>query len=163
MNENLSASLPKETVSQYVIYNDETHELYVRNLRNISNIGNRETILAILYNRVLVHPQSSPFVKTIGLKIGERSDYIDANWGTLIQGKIIFDPKSRTIRGQREGNDFIISFDGYFINGIDEFELTFDSPFGRLLLFDRDSKTFQLTTMYSYSQYQKPKFQRQQR
>ncbi|MBZ4248744.1 hypothetical protein LAJ54_14240, partial [Streptococcus pneumoniae] len=49
----------------------------------------------------------------------------------------------------------IISFDGYFINGIDEFELTFDSPFGRLLLFDRDSKTFQLTTMYSYSQYQK--------
>lgn len=155
VNENLSASLPKETVSQYVIYNDETHELYVRNLRNISNIGNRETILAILYNGVLVHPQSSPFVKTIGLKIGERSDYIDANWGTLIQGKIIFDPKSRTIRGQREGNDFIISFDGYFINGIDEFELTFDSPFGRLLLFDRDSKTFQLTTMYSYSQYQK--------
>ncbi|WP_196300841.1 hypothetical protein, partial [Streptococcus pneumoniae] len=41
VNENLSASLPKETVSQYVIYNDETHELYVRNLRNISNIGNR--------------------------------------------------------------------------------------------------------------------------
>lgn len=155
VNKNLSASLPKETVSQYVIYNDKTHELYVRNLGNISNIGNRETILAILYNGVLVHPQSSPFVKTIGLKIGERSDYIDANWGTLIQGKIIFDPKSRTIRGQREGNDFIISFDGYFINGIDEFELTFDSPFGRLLLFDRDSKTFQLTTMYSYSQYQK--------
>ncbi|CIY41744.1 pectinesterase [Streptococcus pneumoniae] len=155
VNENLSASLPKETVSQYVIYNDKTHELYVRNLGNISNIGNRETILAILYNGVLVHPQSSPFVKTIGLKIGERSDYIDANWGTLIQGKIIFDPKSRTIRGQREGNDFIISFDGYFINGIDEFELMFDSPFGRLLLFDRDSKTFQLTTMYSYSQYQK--------
>ncbi|WP_288177332.1 SGNH/GDSL hydrolase family protein [Streptococcus pneumoniae] len=155
MNENLSASLPKETVSQYVIYNDETHELYVRNLGNISNIGNRETILAILYNGVLLHPQSSPFVKTIGLKIGERSDYIDANWGTVIQGQIIFDPKSRTIRGQREGNDFIISFDGYFINGIDEFELTFDSPFGRLLLFDRDSKTFQLTTMYSYSQYQK--------
>lgn len=155
VNESLSASLPKEAVSQYVIYNDETHELYVRNLGNISNIGNRETILAILYNGVLVHPQSSPFVKTIGLKIGERSDYIDANWGTLIQGKIIFDPKSRTIRGQREGNDFIISFDGYFINGIDEFELTFDSSFGRLLLFDRDSKTFQLTTMYSYSQYQK--------
>lgn len=155
VNESLSAPLPKEAVSQYVIYNDETHELYVRNLGNISNIGNRETILAILYNGVLVHPQSSPFVKTIGLKIGERSDYIDANWGTLIQGKIIFDPKSRTIRGQREGNDFIISFDGYFINGIDEFELTFDSPFGRLLLFDRDSKTFQLTTMYSYSQYQK--------
>ncbi|CTD62553.1 TPA: SGNH/GDSL hydrolase family protein [Streptococcus pneumoniae] len=155
VNESLSAPLPKETVSQYVIYNDETQELYVRNLGNISNIGNRETILAILYNGVLVHPQSSPFVKTIGLKIGERSDYIDANWGTLIQGKIIFDPKSRTIRGQREGNDFIISFDGYFINGIDEFELTFDSPFGRLLLFDRDSKTFQLTTMYSYSQYQK--------
>ncbi|HGJ7128087.1 TPA: SGNH/GDSL hydrolase family protein [Streptococcus pneumoniae] len=155
VNENLSASLPKEAVSQYVIYNDETQELYVRNLGNISNIGNRETILAILYNGVLVHPQSSPFVKTIGLKIGERSDYIDANWGTLIQGKIIFDPKSRTIRGQREGNDFIISFDGYFINGIDEFELTFDSSFGRLLLFDRDSKTFQLTTMYSYSQYQK--------
>jgi lysophospholipase L1-like esterase len=155
VNENLSASLPKETVSQYVIYNDKTHELYVRNLGNISDIGNKETILAILYNGVLLHPQSSPFVKTIGLKIGERSDYIDANWGTVIQGRIIFDPKSRTIRGQREGNDFIISFDGYFINGIDEFELTFDSPFGRLLLFDRDTKTFQLTTMYSYSEYRR--------
>lgn len=155
VNESLSAPLPKETVSQYVIYNDETHELYVRNLGNISNIGNRETILAILYNGVLLHPQSSPFVKTIGLKIGERSDYIDANWGTVIQGQIIFDPKSRTIKGKREGNNFIIACDGYFIDGIDEFELTFDSDFGRLLLFDRDTKTFQITTMYSYSEYRK--------
>lgn len=153
VNENLSASLPKETVSQYVIYNDETNKLYVRNLRNISDIGNRETILAILYNGVLVHPQSSPFVKTIGLKIGERGDHVDANWGAVIQGKIIFDPKSRTIRGQKEGGDFIVSFDGYYINGIDEFELTFNSFSGRLLLFDRDTKTFQLTTMYSYSDY----------
>ena len=153
VNENLSASLPKETVSQYVIYNDETHELYVRNLGNISNIGNRETILAILYNGVLLHPQSSPFVKTIGLKIGERSDYIDANWGTVIQGQIIFDPKTRTIKGKREGNDFIIACDGYYINAIDEFELTFNSSFGHLLLFNRDTKTFQLTTMYSYSDY----------
>lgn len=155
VNENLSASLPKETVSQYVIYNDETHELYVRNLGNISNIGNRETILAILYNGVLLHPQSSPFVKTIGLKIGERSDYIDANWGTVIQGQIIFDPKTRTIKGKREGNDFIIVCDGYYINAIDEFELTFNSSFGHLLLFNRDTKTFQLTTMYSYSEYRK--------
>ncbi|HFS6146166.1 TPA: SGNH/GDSL hydrolase family protein [Streptococcus pneumoniae] len=153
VNENLSASLPKETVSQYVIYNDKTHELYVRNLGNISNIGNRETILAILYNGVLLHPQSSPFVKTIGLKIGERSDYIDANWGTVIQGQIIFDPKTRTIKGKREGNDFIIACDGYYINAIDEFELTFNSSFGHLLLFNRDTKTFQLTTMYSYSKY----------
>lgn len=153
VNQNLSASLPKETVSQYVIYNDETHELYVRNLGNISNIGNRETILAILYNGVLLHPQSSPFVKTIGLKIGERSDYIDANWGTVIQGQIIFDPKTRTIKGKREGNDFIIACDGYYINAIDEFELTFNSSFGHLLLFNRDTKTFQLTTMYSYSDY----------
>lgn len=155
VNKNLSASLPKETVSQYVIYNDETNELYVRNLGNISNIGNRETILAILFNGILLHPQSSPFVKTIGLKIGERSDYIDANWGTVIQGQIIFDPKTRTIKGKREGNSFIIACDGYYINEIEEFELTFNSSYGRLLLFDRDTKTFQLTTMYSYSEYQK--------
>lgn len=153
VTENLSASLPKETTSQYVIYNDETRELYVRNLVNISNIGNRETILAILYNGMLLHPQSSPFVKTIGLKIGERSDYINANWGTVIQGQIIFDPKTRTIKGKREGNDLIIACDGYYINEIDEFELTFNSTFGYLLLFDRDTKTFQLTTMYSYSEY----------
>ena len=155
VNKNLSASLPKETVSQYVIYNDETNELYVRNLGNISNIGNRETILAILFNGILLHPQSSPFVKTIGLKIGERSDYIDANWGTVIQGQIIFDPKTRTIKGKRDGNSFIIACDGYYINEIEEFELTFNSSYGRLLLFDRDTKTFQLTTMYSYSEYQK--------
>ncbi|HEX1794782.1 TPA: hypothetical protein V1T62_001712 [Streptococcus pneumoniae] len=155
VNESLSAPLPKEAISQYVIYNDETQELYVRNLRNISNIGNRETILAILYNGVLVHPQSSPFVKTIGLKIGERGDYIDANWGTVIQGQIIFDPKTRTLKSKHEGDNFIIACDGYFIAGIDDFELTFDSPFGRLLLFDRDAKTFQVTTMYSYSEYRR--------
>ena len=155
VNESLSAPLPKEAISQYVIYNDETQELYVRNLRNITNIGNRETILAILYNGVLVHPQSSPFVKTIGLKIGERGDYIDANWGTVIQGQIIFDPKTRTLKSKHEGDNFIIACDGYFIDGIDDFELTFDSPFGRLLLFDRDAKTFQVTTMYSYSEYRR--------
>lgn len=155
VNESLSAPLPKEAISQYVIYNDETQELYVRNLRNISNIGNRETILAILYNGVLVHPQSSPFVKTIGLKIGERGDYIDANWGTVIQGQIIFDPKTRTLKSKHEGDNFIIACDGYFIDGIDDFELTFDSSFGRLLLFDRDAKTFQITTMYSYSEYRR--------
>lgn len=153
VNKNLSASLPKEAVSQYVIYNDETNELYVRNLGNISNIGNRETILAILFKGILLHPQSSPLIKTIGLKIGERSDYIDANWGTVIQGQIIFDPKTRTIKGKREGNDFIIACDGYFVNAIDEFELTFNSASGNLLLFDRDTKTFQITTMYSYPDY----------
>lgn len=152
---NLTTPLPKENVSQYVIYNDETKELYVKTLGNISNIGNRETILAILYNGVLVHPQSSPFVKTIGLKIGERGDYIDANWGTVIQGQIIFDPKTRTLKSKHEGDNFIIACDGYFIDGIDDFELTFDSPFGRLLLFDRDAKTFQVTTMYSYSEYRR--------
>lgn len=160
VTKNLTTSLPKETVSQYVIYNDETQDLYVKNLGTISNIGNRETILAILFNEMLLHPQFSPFIKTIGLKIGERSDYIDANWGTVIQGQIIFDPKTRTIKGKRDGNNFIIACDGYFIDGIDDFELTFDSPFGRLLLFDRDTKTFQLTTMYSYSEYrqiEKPK------
>nr|DAN57954.1 MAG TPA: hypothetical protein [Caudoviricetes sp.] len=155
VTKNLTTSLPKETLSQYVIYNDETQDLYVKNLDTISNIGNRETILAILYNGVLLHPQSSPFVKTIGLKIGERSDYIDANWGTVIQGQIIFDPKTRTIKGKREGNNFIIACDGYFVDGIDDFELTFDSPFGLLLLFDRDAKTFQLKTMYSYSEYRR--------
>lgn len=160
VTKNLTTSLPKETISQYVIYNDETKDLYVKNLRTISNVGNRETILAILFNGMLLHPQSSPLVKTIGLKIGERSDYIDANWGTVIQGQIIFDPTTRTIKGKREGNNFIIACDGYFIDGIDDFELTFDSSFGRLLLFDRDTKTFQLTTMYDYSEYrrtEKPK------
>ena len=160
VTKNLTAALPKENISQYVIYNDETQELSVKTLGTISNIGNRETILAILFSEMLLHPQSSPFVKTIGLKIGERSDYIDANWGTVIQGQIIFDPKTRTIKGKCDGNNFIIACDGYFIDGIDEFELTFDSPFGRLLLFDRDTKTFQLTTMYSYSEYrqtEKPK------
>ena len=161
VTKNLTTSLPKEkTISQYVIYNDETQELYVKNLVTISNIGNRETILAILFNEMLLHPQSSPLVKTIGLKIGERSDYIDANWGTVIQGQIIFDPKTRTVKSKHEGGDFIIACDGYFIDGINDFELTFDSLFGRLLLFDRDTKTFQLTTMYSYSEYrqtEKPK------
>ncbi|HEW4860830.1 TPA: hypothetical protein V0I13_002169, partial [Streptococcus pneumoniae] len=69
--------------------------------------------------------------------------------------QIIFDPKTRTLKSKHEGDNFIIACDGYFIDGIDDFELTFDSPFGRLLLFDRDAKTFQVTTMYSYSEYRR--------
>ena len=113
----LTAPLPKTGLSQYVIYNDETNSLYVKTLNDIQNIGNRETILAILFNGALVHPQSSPFVKTVGLKVGERLDYVNADWGTVIQGEITFDAKTNTVRGQRKG-DIIVSFQNYYINGI---------------------------------------------
>ena len=89
----LTAPLPKTGLSQYVIYNDETNSLYVKTLNDIQNIGNRETILAILFNGALVHPQSSPFVKTVGLKVGERLDYVNADWGTVIQGESHLTPK----------------------------------------------------------------------
>ncbi|HFI0338662.1 TPA: SGNH/GDSL hydrolase family protein [Streptococcus suis] len=152
ITQTLTAPLPSTNLSQYIIYNDQTSELYVKNLNDITNIGNRETILAILYGGVLVHPQSSPFVKTAGLKVGERLDYINADWGTLIQGKITLDLETRTIRGQKTG-DFIISYQNYYINGIEDFELTYPSSYGHLLLFDRETKKFQITTMNSYNEY----------
>lgn len=145
----LTAPLPKTGLSQYVIYNDETNSLYVKTLNDIQNIGNRETILAILFNGALVHPQSSPFVKTVGLKVGERLDYVNADWGTVIQGEITFDAKTNTVRGQRKG-DIIVSFQNYYINGIEDFEITLPNYSGKLLLFDRESKKFQVADMDSY-------------
>lgn len=150
----LTAPLPKTGLSQYVIYNDETNSLYVKTLNDIQNIGNRETILAILFNGALVHPQSSPFVKTIGLKVGERLDYVNADWGTVIQGEITFDAKTNTVRGQRKG-DIIVSFQNYYINGIEDFEITLPNYSGKLLLFDRESKKFQVADMDSYDSHKK--------
>ncbi|HFI0935218.1 TPA: SGNH/GDSL hydrolase family protein [Streptococcus suis] len=154
ITQTLTSPLPSANVSQYIVYNDDTHDLYVKTLNDITNIGNRETILAILFGGVLVHPQSSPFVKTVGLKVGERLDYINADWGTLIQGKITLDLETRTIRGQKIG-DFIISYQNYYINGIEDFELTYPSSYGHLLLFDRETKKFKITTMDSYNEYKR--------
>ncbi len=150
----LTAPLPKTGLSQYVIYNDETHSLYVKTLNDIQNIGNRETILAILFNGALVHPQSSPFVKTVGLKVGERLDYVNADWGTVIQGEITFDTKTNTVRGQKKG-DIIVSFQNYYINGIEDFEITLPNYSGKLLLFDRETKKFQVADMDSYDNHKK--------
>lgn len=150
----LTAPLPKTGLSQYVIYNDETNSLYVKTLNDIQNIGNRETILAILFNGALVHPQSSPFVKTVGLKVGERLDYVNADWGTVIQGEITFDAKTNTVRGQRKG-DIIVSFQNYYINGIEDFEITLPNYSGKLLLFDRESKKFQVADMDSYDSHKR--------
>ncbi|CAM2932405.1 hypothetical protein Javan535_0006 [Streptococcus phage Javan535] len=150
----LTAPLPKTGLSQYVIYNDETNSLYVKTLNDIQNIGNRETILAILFNGALVHPQSSPFVKTVGLKVGERLDYVNADWGTVIQGEITYDAKTNTVRGQRKG-DIIVSFQNYYINGIEDFEITLPNYSGKLLLFDRENKKFQVADMDSYDSHKK--------
>lgn len=149
----LTSPLPSyETVAQYIIYNDESHQLYTRNLNEIKSIGNRETILAIMYKGALVHPQSSPFVKTIGLKIGERMDHVNAAWATVIQGTIRFDPTTKIISGKKDG-DFIISYEDYFINGIDDFEITLENNFGKLLLFNRETKQFSIEDMNSYTQH----------
>lgn len=153
-NQTLTAPLPKTGLSQYVIYNDETRSLYVKTLNDISNIGNRETILAILFNGALVHPQSSPFVKTVGLKVGERLDYVNADWGTIIQGEITLDLKTRTVRGRKKG-DFIVAYQNYFIHGIEEFEITYEDDFARLLLFDRETKKFQVVGMDFYDDHKK--------
>lgn len=150
----LTAPLPKTGLSQYVIYNDETNSLYVKTLNDIQNIGNRETILAILFNGALVHPQSSPFVKTVGLKVGERLDYVNADWGTVIQGEITLNHKTRTIQGRRKG-DLIVSYQNYFINGIEDFEITYEDNFARLLLFDRETKKFQVVRMDFYIDHKK--------
>lgn len=150
----LTAPLPKTGLSQYVIYNDETNSLYVKTLNDIQNIGNRETILAILYGGALVHPQSSPFVKTVGLRVGERLDYVNADWGTVIQGEITLDLATKTIRGRKKG-DFIVSFQNYFINGIEDFEITYEGYSGKLLLFDRETKKFQVANMVFYGDHKK--------
>lgn len=146
----LTAPLPSTGLSQYVIYNDQTHSLYVKTLNDIDNIGNRETILAILFNGALIHPQSSPFVKTVGLKVGERLDYVNADWGTVIQGEITLDLKTKTVRGQKKGG-FVVAYQNYFIHDIEDFEITYEDYFARLLLFDRETKKFQVVKMDLYN------------
>lgn len=146
----LTAPLPSTGLSQYVIYNDQAHSLYVKTLNDIDNIGNRETILAILFNGALIHPQSSPFVKTVGLKVGERLDYVNADWGTVIQGEITLDLKTKTVRGQKKG-DLIVAYQNYFIHGIEDFEITYEDYFAKLLLFDRETKKFQVVKMDFYN------------
>lgn len=146
----LTAPLPSTGLSQYVIYNDQAHSLYVKTLNDIDNIGNRETILAILFNGALIHPQSSPFVKTVGLRVGERLDYVNADWGTVIQGEITLDFKAKTVRGQKKG-DLIVAYQNYFIHGIEDFEITYEDNFARLLLFDRETKKFQVVKMDLYN------------
>lgn len=146
----LTAPLPSTGLSQYVIYNDQKHSLYVKTLNDIDNIGNRETILAILFNGALIHPQSSPFVKTVGLRVGERLDYVNADWGTVIQGEITLDFKAKTVRGQKKG-DLIVAYQNYFIHGIEDFEITYEDNFARLLLFDRETKKFQVVKMDFYN------------
>lgn len=146
----LTAPLPSTGLSQYVIYNDQTNSLYVKTLNDIDNIGNRETILAILFNGALIHPQSSPFVKTVGLRVGERLDYVNADWGTVIQGEITLDFKAKTVRGQKKG-DLIVAYQNYFIHGIEDFEITYEDNFARLLLFDRETKKFQVVKMDFYN------------
>lgn len=145
-----TAPLPSTSLSQYVIYNDQTYSLYVKTLNDIDNIGNRETILAILFNGTLIHPQSSPFVKTVGLKVGERLDYINADWGTVIQGEITLDLETKTVRGQKKGG-FVVAYQNYFIHDIEDFEITYEGYFARLLLFDRETKKFQVVKMDSYN------------
>lgn len=152
--ETLTAPLPSTGLSQYVIYNDKTGSIYVKTLTDIDSIGNRETILAILFNGALIHPQSSPFVKTVGLKVGERLDYVNADWGTVIQGEITLDLATRTIRGRKKG-DFIVSFQNYFINGIEDFEITYEDTFARLLLFNRETKKFKVERMDFYDDHKK--------
>ena len=154
IDKTLTSPLPSSDTSQYVVYNDETQLLYVKTLNDIQNIGNRETILAILFNGALVHPQSSPFVKTVGLKVGERLDYVNADWGTVIQGEITLDIATRTIRGRKKG-DLIVSFQNYFINGIEDFEITYEDTFARLLLFDRETKKFKVERMDFYADHKK--------
>ena len=93
-------------------------------------------------------------MKTVGLKVGERLDYVNADWGTVIQGEITLDLATRTIRGRKKG-DIIVSFQNYYINGIEDFEITLPNYYGKLLLFDRETKKFQVADMDSYDNHKK--------
>ncbi|NQN86614.1 SGNH/GDSL hydrolase family protein [Streptococcus suis] len=100
--------------SQYVVYNDERNTLSVYTLSNITQITNRDTILAITYADTLIYPQFSRFIETKGLAIGERTHFVNGSWGTLIQGKIVHNPATNEFEIFKERNDFIVAYKGAY-------------------------------------------------
>ncbi|HEL9633576.1 TPA: SGNH/GDSL hydrolase family protein [Streptococcus suis] len=101
-------------MSQYIVYNDERNTLSVYTLSNITQITNRDTILAITYADTLIYPQFSRFIETKGLAIGERTHFINGSWGTLIQGKIVHNPTTNEFEISKERNDFIVAYKGTY-------------------------------------------------
>ncbi|HFI0054712.1 TPA: SGNH/GDSL hydrolase family protein [Streptococcus suis] len=94
--------------AQYVVYNDGSHTLQIYGQGDITNLTNRQTILAIINDKTLVYPQYSRFISTKGFEIGERTDFIDGSWGTVIQGSLAYDPSRNVVQITKVNGNFIV-------------------------------------------------------
>ncbi|HFR3976494.1 TPA: SGNH/GDSL hydrolase family protein [Streptococcus suis] len=115
----------KPEISQYVVYNDETQSLSVREWGNIPQIGNRETILAILFNNVLSYPTFAKNIVTKGIEMGERGDFINGSWGSVIQGTLEYDPTRGVIAAKKVNGNFIVAYKNNYVfnNALEDKEI----------------------------------------
>ncbi|NQN88067.1 SGNH/GDSL hydrolase family protein [Streptococcus suis] len=115
----------KPEISQYVVFNDETQSLSVREWGNIPQIGNRETILAILFNNVLSYPTFAKNIVTKGIEMGERGDFINGSWGSVIQGTLEYDPTRGVIVTKKVNGNFIVAFKNNYVfnNALEDKEI----------------------------------------
>lgn len=115
----------KPETSQYIVYNDETQSLSVKEFGNIPQIGNRETILAILFNNVLSYPTFAKNIVTKGIEMGERGDFINGSWGSVIQGTLEYDPTRGVIVAKKVNGNFIVAYKNNYVfnNALEDKEI----------------------------------------
>lgn len=135
--------------AQYIVYNDEQNTLRVYTLSNITQITNRDTILAITYADTLIYPQYSRFIETKGLAIGERTHFINGSWGTLIQGKIVHNPSTKEFEIGKERNDFIVAYKGIYYQVPHVENITINSGAGLTIYLNTATNALELIGMNS--------------
>lgn len=113
------------STSQYIVFNDERNTLSVHTLSNITQITNRDTILAITYADTLIYPQFSRFIDTKGLAIGERTHFINGSWGSVIQGTLEYDPSRGVISAKKVNGNFIVAYKNNYVfnNALEDKEI----------------------------------------
>lgn len=134
-------------ISQYIVYNDEQNTLFVYTLSNITQITNRDTILAITYADTLIYPQISRFVETKGLAIGERTHFINGSWGTLVQGKIVHNPATNEFEIAKERNDFIVAYKGVYYQVPEVGNIKIDTGAGLTLYLNTSTMAIEMLPM----------------
>lgn len=136
-----------KSVSQYVVYNDQTNTISIYTLADIPNIGNRDTILAITYSDTLIYPQFSRFIETRGIAIGERTHFVNGSWGTLIQGFIRHNPFTQELEMEKENGSFIVAYKGvyYMVPEVSNYRITTGA--GLVIYLNTDSKAVEVLPM----------------
>lgn len=129
-------------MSEYVVYDFQNKNLSVITLSDISKITSTQVILAVMYKNALHYPTYSQFIKTIGY----RELTQDTNIGSVVQGNITYDNRSKifSFKGFGEKNEIIVSKGTSYFTCYDQEDLAISSGFLHHLVFDLLDNKFKL-------------------